>query len=261
MIHACRKLDIGVHSLIEYTDDVRSRGKSMKIKKVVIAISVASFPMMLLFQNCAKQGAAPTNTNPVAFNTINSSADVPPGEDFKYDQVADPAEVAQNPDGVRVQILDPLAERLADIEEAKADCALAMAEAPPEGVVKSATESVKGFRGKVVLAARDFGGNTSIDTISDSYGKIYICGLTVNGIANTGGRLVMIDSTVINQIAHHGTIDLIHSEINALSLSGGIIHIHDQPPVSAAGALAALKEGNNISKEGNNLPLLKEGNN
>jgi hypothetical protein len=195
----------------------------MKIKKVGVWIAVATLPLMVMFQNCAKQGVSTEPTSPT-FSTISSSADVPPGEDFKFDQAP---EAASNPDEVRFQILDPIAERLADIEEAKADCAMALSEQAPEGEVKSATESVKGFRGKVVLAPRDFGGNTSFDTLSDAYGKIYICGLTVNGIANTGGRLVLINSTVVNQIAHAGTIDLIQSEISSLALSRGIIFIHE----------------------------------
>ena len=204
----------------------------MKIKKAILWISVASFPVMLAFQNCAKQTPKADSSTP-AFNIISSSADVPPGQDFKYDQSADPAAAAKDPDSVNIQILDPIAERQADIDEAKVECAKALAEAPPEGVVKTASESVSGYRGLVVLAPRDFGGQTSIDTLSDSYGKIYICGLTVNGIANTGGRLVLINSTVINQIAHRGTIDLIQSEISSLSHSSGIIFNHVQPSSNA----------------------------
>ena len=198
----------------------------MKIKKVGLWIAIGSLPVMIMFQNCAKQ-TNKVETGAVAVNGISSSADVPPGQDFKYDQNSNPSEAAQNPDSVNIQILDPIAERQADIDEAKADCAAALAESAPVGVVKSANESVSGYRGKVVLAPRDFAGQTSIDTLSDSYGKIYICGLTVNGIANTGGRLVLINSTVVNQIAHHGTIDLIKSEINSLSLSRGIIFRHE----------------------------------
>lgn len=209
--------------------------KNLK-SKVVIALAAASFPVMLMFQNCAKQNITAAEVAPTTnFNNISSSADIPPGQDIKYNQRSALNSAAGVQD-VSIQILDPIAERQLDIDEAKVDCEAALS-ASGDGSPHTANESVSGYRGKVILAPRDFGGQTSIESISDAYGKIYVCGLTVNKIQNTGGRLVLINSTVISQIEHHGTIDLIKSDINSLARSNGIIFKHDDAVV--AGGVSA----------------------
>lgn len=189
---------------------------------------------MLSFQNCAKQGVTAYETVPAAnssFNNISSSADVPPGQDVKFDQGAGAAPAsAAGSESVSVQILDPLAERQDDIDEAKALCDEALANPLPAPAVKTANEAIAGIRGKRLLSPKDFGGQTTIDSITQSYGKLYVCGLTVNRISDTGGRLVLIRSKVLSEIAHHGTIDLIESEISSLAASKGIINVHPVDP-------------------------------
>lgn len=194
--------------------------------KVVIAVATAGIPVMLFFQNCAKatNPESLTGNDGVATETVIGksapidSNNLPLNQELAFNSKNQQVALAASEEGaaeddVGFQVEDREVEREKDIKEALLDCeSLALnAEAegsggvlPPEGPI-----DVRGIRSSRVLSPADFGGLKKINSISNSYGKIVLCDLEVDLVSQTGGKLILIGSSIKKIISHHGTVDLV----------------------------------------------------
>lgn len=194
--------------------------------KLVILLSVLSLPVMVLFQNCGKtQNVAMTDisgSNKAA--SITDTASLPLGT-TEIDQTGSGSSQASSSDssvsGNDVSLVDTVedvdAENEKDLEEAISDCAALSLPNSAEsnnvrgaGLVSEDKKSISGLRGKHVLSSDDFEGNTQIDLIDDSYGKLTLCGLDVKSITHSGGKLILIENSKVENVdSFHGEVFVI----------------------------------------------------
>lgn len=122
-------------------------------------------------------------------------------------QPADPS----NP-SVSVQPIDPKKEDENDIEDAKQACNGGEFDESNNVDAQYSNDSAKHIRGKKALLSSDFGGNSEINSISDAYGIVVLCGLHVKSYSNGGGKLILIDSKIDSLEGFHGTVHRVGAE-------------------------------------------------
>lgn len=221
-----------------------------KRTKIVYFAIAASFPLMLSFQNCAKnagqmQDAATSAEGSGAKSVaapVNSDL-LPYNKEISFDEsnnpIAGSGDSSSKSSGeVRIQIEDPALEHQRDLDMAVEKCEEA-AQLPvtvPD-VADTSEINVTGLRGVKVLSRADFDNRTDIKSITNSYGTLILCGLDVDEIYRTGGKIIAV-GTVINKItSHFGNLDLLNSsaviDASNIKLYRSLV-VKSQPDISVA---------------------------
>lgn len=196
--------------------------------KVGIIIALASFPLMLGFQNCAKtQLAATDKANEVSKVDTNN---IPSGQEVNVDQTGadsgDSSAGAQDsaPGDVGYQIEDREMVRQRDMDEAEVICANINESNNHSGTNVIKTDgTISGLRGNNVVSPEDFNGVDSIESVSNSYGKIIICNMSVKDVYQTGGKIILVNSEIENLISHHGDVDIVQGRA-VIQASKGVVY-------------------------------------
>ena len=202
-------------------------------KKFVIASAIISFPVMLMYQNCSKTqsvemsdmtlkassidtGDLPINDpvsvqQPGSSSTPSSDNDLAGGDPMIPSAPSVPSGPSSNDVGYQVQ--DPVKEMKEDVQAAVAACAdLSLQESANDNpTAHYSNDAASGIRGNKVLSKEDFGGNSHIKSISDSFGKVVLCGLQVDSYSDSGGHLILVDSEIASVSTFHGQI-FVHGE-------------------------------------------------
>lgn len=193
-----------------------------RTRLVYIAIA-ASFPLMMSFQNCAQKAgqtqdaasSAGTGSQSIAA-PVNSDL-LPFNQEISFDEsnnpVAGPSGSSSKSSGdVRIQIEDPAIEHQRDLDMALQKCDEA-AQLPVSVQQNPSTSpiDVVGLRGIKVLSRADFDGRIDIRSLSNSYGTLILCGLDIDEVSRTGGKVIAVGTTIKKMSAHYGNIDLLNS--------------------------------------------------
>lgn len=217
-----------------------------KNSKILILGFILSFPLMALFQNCGKPYQA-SSTDLATNAAVVDTNDLPIGR-VSIDQTSSAATLitsssaSSDDSDARISLdntlVDPRAESLQDIEDAKADCASLessssqlqasnLTDVSSSGVLSADKKSIAGLSGRNVLSSADFGGNSEIDSISDSFGILVLCGINVKNISNSGGKLILIQNSKVESVtSFYGEIFVIEA---ARALIGNSkVDIHKQ---------------------------------
>ncbi|MBY0453108.1 MAG: hypothetical protein K2P92_08735, partial [Bdellovibrionaceae bacterium] len=199
-----------------------------KRTKILYFAIAASFPLMLSFQNCAKnagqmQEAADSSTaGSKSIGAPVNSDDIPYNKVYAYDESNNPVALSEDSSSkgsdVHIQIEDPAIEHERDIQEAIVKCSQlnqGIKDMPAILVVEGSPAlpeiNVAGLRGSKVLSPADFDGRDQIASISNSYGTIVLCNLEVEKIFRTGGKIIAVDSRIGKITSHFGSIDLVNA--------------------------------------------------
>lgn len=208
--------------------------------KALIILAVLSVPVMALFQNCGKT-IAMTDVDPVAkASSVVNTNDLPIG-DSQIDQIGSDGQVissggASGSGGVpssgdgsgsvssgdgSVNIGMPSEEEQQDqeIEDSLAACAALQNSASSNningaGVFSADGKSASNIRGKHVLSSANFNGNTQIDSISNSYGSLTVCGLDIGTLSNYNGKITLVNNSKI------GVINSLNGQLVVIDGSG-----------------------------------------
>ena len=208
--------------------------------KALIILAVLSVPVMALFQNCGKK-IAMTEVEPISkSSSIVNTNDLPLG-DTQIDQIGSDGEVissggADSSGGVPVSgdgsgsvssgggtvtIGLPSEEKQEDqeIEDSLAACAALQNSSESNningaGVFSADGKSASNIRGKHVLSSANFNGNTQIDSISNSYGSLTVCGLDVGTLTNYNGKITLVNNSRI------GVINSLNGQLVVIDGSG-----------------------------------------
>jgi hypothetical protein len=184
----------------------------MNRNKLIIFISLLGLPVMISFQNCSRSQSsdlvADTSTvslqplTSVNLNQIsnNETASIDSNNNINTDS------------SVNTQIEDPEAEFISDIASAPAACEehrnQGNSSSSNNGVISEDGLSIANIKGERVLSPEDFGGQTHISKISNSFGKVILCDLTVDNVERSGGRFILVNSNVGTMNSHYGEIGI-----------------------------------------------------
>ena len=216
--------------------------------KVLIILTVLSVPIMTLFQNCGKTQAisiSDVQTSSKA-NPVVDTNELPMG-DSQIDQIPDVAPVSGVGSGVgtvgapasgdgsgagsrvgsgdgSVSIGMPSEEEqeAQEIEDSLAACAALQNSSNSNnvngaGVFSSDHKSASNIRGKHVISSANFKGNTQIDSISNSYGSLTVCGLDIGTLSNYRGKITLVNNSKI------GVINSLNGQLVIIDGSGAKI--------------------------------------
>lgn len=207
--------------------------------KALIILAVLSVPVMALFQNCGKT-IAMTDVDPMSkASSIVDTNNLPLG-DSQIDQIGADGEVISSGgasgsggvpvsgdssgsdiDGGSVDIGMPSEEEQQDqeIEDSLAACAALENSSESNningaGVFSADGKSASNIRGKHVLSSANFNGNTQIDSISNSYGSLTVCGLDIGTLSNYNGKITLVNNSKI------GVINSLNGQLVVIDGSG-----------------------------------------
>lgn len=207
--------------------------------KSLIILAVLSVPVMILFQNCGKT-IAMTDVDPMSkASSIVNTNDLPLG-DSQIDQIGSDGEVISSggagssggvpptggssgsaSDGGTVSTGMPSEEEQEDqeIEDSLAACAALQNSSESNningaGVFTADGKSASNIRGKHVLSSANFNGNTQIDSISNSYGSLTICGLDIGTLTNYSGKITLVNNSKI------GVVNSLNGQLVVIDGSG-----------------------------------------
>lgn len=190
--------------------------------KALIILAVLSVPVMALFQNCGKT-IAMTDVDPMSkASSIVNTNDLPLG-DTQIDQIGSDGEVISSggsdvvpasgdgsgsvsSDGsVSIDLPSEEEQEEQEIEDSLAACAALQNSSESNningaGVFSADGKSASNIRGKHVLSSANFNGNTQIDSISNSYGSLTICGLDIGTLSNYNGKITLVNNSKIGVI-------------------------------------------------------------
>ncbi|MEK6627541.1 MAG: hypothetical protein AABY53_02855 [Bdellovibrionota bacterium] len=211
---------------------------------VVALIGIVGLPLMLFFQNCGKQDFAPTGLEQSSSKSSQLGDDVPVSMQDGSTQVEDDDTDKDVADAKRECEIADAIDQCENIElnkckmkcddgEDPLECAASIARERAEAKLKCQSnlesnnarvisddyKSVVGLRGKHVLTKRDFNGNTVVDLINNSYGKLTLCGLTVKSLSRSGGRLILMNDSKIEKIVSF------YGQVVAVDKSGATVKV------------------------------------
>lgn len=192
--------------------------------KALIVLAVLSVPVMALFQNCGKT-VAMTDVDPMSkVSSIVNTNDLPVG-DTQVDQIGSDGEVISSggapasgdgsvsSDGgvssgggsVTIGMPSEEEQQEQEIQDSLAACAALQNSSDSNNINGAGTFSADGksasnIRGKHVLSSANFYGNTQIDSISNSYGSLTICGLDIGTLSNYNGKITLVNNSKIDVI-------------------------------------------------------------
>ena len=206
--------------------------------KILWVLAIASFPVMLSFQNCAKtQNFQATDVAPELTKSAAAPVDsetLPLNEEVVVDETNNQVSSGGGSGGstggssgsgsseggeVRYQVEDPGLEHEKDIEEALAACsAIQQNESnnpQPDAILDadSGLYKVEGLRGNKILSAADFNGQSNIKSISNSFGHLILCGLNIDEVYKTGGKIIAVGTHIKKVTSHYGSIDLLNGSV------------------------------------------------
>ncbi len=194
--------------------------------KALIILAVLSVPVMVLFQNCGKK-IAMTDVDPISkSSSIVNTNDLPlggtqidqigsDGEVFSSDGADSSGGVPVSGDGsgsvssgggtVTIGLPSEEEQENQEIEDSLAACAALQNSSESNningaGVFSEDGKSASNIRGKHVLSSANFNGNTQIDSISNSYGSLTLCGLDVGTLSNYNGKITLVNNSRIRDI-------------------------------------------------------------
>lgn len=208
--------------------------------KAIIIVAVLSIPVMALFQNCGKT-IAMTDIDPISkASSIVNTNDLPMG-DSQVDQISSDGEVissggegssggvpTSDESSVSVSSGDstvttglPSEEEQEDqeIQDSLAACAAIENSTNSNnvngaGVFSADGKSASNIRGKHTISSADFNGNTQIDSISNSYGSLTVCGLDIGTLSNYNGKITLVNNSKI------GVINSLNGQLVVIDGSG-----------------------------------------
>jgi hypothetical protein len=228
--------------------------------KLVVLCGLMAFPMMVAFQNCSRTVAMqmtdevngkldtdflPNGTSEVDQQNPTDGTNAPSGGGDASQPVAGGDSGSGDSDpNMGTQVEDPIKELQDDVDSAAAECEVDLNESQNDANGVLSEGSFAGIRGSKVISAADLGGATELDELSDSYGKIVLCGVHVKSLHDTGGRIILVNSLVDDLSQHKGDIGVLESRA-IISNSQGLIHKlnSDAPDVEIAGNVNNVKYG------------------
>ena len=209
--------------------------------KALIILAVLSLPVMALFQNCGKT-IAMTDVDPVLKSSaVVNTNDLPMGN-TQIDQIGSESAVitsgggsggtpasgdvsaggtGSSGGGGTVTIGMPSEEEQQDqeIEDSLAACAALQNSSNSNningaGVFSADHKSASNIRGKHTISSANFNGNTQIDSISNSFGSLTICGLDVGTLSNYSGKITLVNNSKI------GVVNSLNGQLVVIDGSG-----------------------------------------